>query len=231
METPPECAVCLQAGASAVERTTCGHPFHRECLAAWAKIRPACPMCNRGLARALARGSVRMAADVDPLDPDTWPGEAGGAAVFGEEEPPPAAWAAAATAAAVRGPAEGARAALAEFAGVSACIIDVAGPAAGAVAVRGPRGLRAWEPAEPAAIAAHVVEKVATGILDALQRILSHRERFTAEVAPVARGWTGREYGDLALAAYSAVIEWRVGREATEVARTWLARNYVELVL
>ena len=58
---PPEldsqedlCPICLDLLDFNVATTPCQHRFHRDCLARWRRVRPACPMCQGELQAAPA---------------------------------------------------------------------------------------------------------------------------------------------------------------------------------
>jgi hypothetical protein len=45
---PQDCAICFDAvKGKTCRKTKCGHAFCAECLEAWYKINPKCPLCNQ----------------------------------------------------------------------------------------------------------------------------------------------------------------------------------------
>jgi len=47
-EIQKECLICMNTiRIQDIERLRCKHFFHRECLSAWMKIKPNCPVCRK----------------------------------------------------------------------------------------------------------------------------------------------------------------------------------------
>jgi hypothetical protein len=48
-EMGKECSICFENLIENIQKTTCGHFFHKRCLDSWFKMNRICPMCRKKL--------------------------------------------------------------------------------------------------------------------------------------------------------------------------------------